>query len=183
MCDLNHYLDFHRVGQVFCVRREVTHIKSQKKTLETVYGITSLSPQKASPVTTPYAQSWPLVHWKQPPLRPWCNFRWRPLLYPYTQCPKDYGSTQKPCYQHFQMVTMSLYRSNHQNYDLQTFSRSQTPSSLIPRRFSSPALFPESHSGTTDIPLPNFPLSLPFPPQRFPPSPLHYSFLTLLALT
>ena len=29
---------------------EVTHIKSQKKTLETVYGITSLSPQKASPV-------------------------------------------------------------------------------------------------------------------------------------
>jgi len=37
------------VGQVFCIRREVTHLKSQKKTEEILYGVTSLSPHKATP--------------------------------------------------------------------------------------------------------------------------------------
>ena len=36
-------------GQVFCINRDVTHTKSKKHTNETVYGITSLSPQNASP--------------------------------------------------------------------------------------------------------------------------------------
>jgi predicted transposase YbfD/YdcC len=37
------------VGQVFCIRREVTRIKANKTTGETVCGITSLPPGKADP--------------------------------------------------------------------------------------------------------------------------------------
>ncbi|NIM97200.1 MAG: ISAs1 family transposase [candidate division Zixibacteria bacterium] len=47
--ELNDYLDFPYVQQVFCVRREVTHLKSGKETEEIAYGTTSLSPQKANP--------------------------------------------------------------------------------------------------------------------------------------
>jgi predicted transposase YbfD/YdcC len=47
--ELNHYLDFPFVAQVFCIRREVTHLKSQKKTHEIAYGISSLPPHKAPP--------------------------------------------------------------------------------------------------------------------------------------
>lgn len=36
------------MAQVFCIRREVTHLKSQKKTEEIAYGITSLPPHKAT---------------------------------------------------------------------------------------------------------------------------------------
>lgn len=32
-----------------CIRRESTYLKTNKKRLETVYGITSLSPEKADP--------------------------------------------------------------------------------------------------------------------------------------
>lgn len=35
--------------QVFWVRREVTHLKKNKETCEIAYGITSLTPEKASP--------------------------------------------------------------------------------------------------------------------------------------
>lgn len=34
---------------MFCIRREVTHLRKNKDTIETVYGITSLSPAYASP--------------------------------------------------------------------------------------------------------------------------------------
>jgi predicted transposase YbfD/YdcC len=37
------------VGQVFCVRREVTHLKKNKQTTEIAYGITSLTPDEAPP--------------------------------------------------------------------------------------------------------------------------------------
>ncbi|MCC7210884.1 MAG: ISAs1 family transposase [Candidatus Brocadia sp.] len=47
--DLNHYLEFPFVGQVFCVHRKFIHLKSQKTTEETRYGITSLTPHKADP--------------------------------------------------------------------------------------------------------------------------------------
>ncbi|UJS22448.1 MAG: hypothetical protein L3J18_02360 [Candidatus Brocadia sp.] len=47
--DLNHYLAFPLVGQVFCIHRKFTYLKSQKTTEETVYGITSLTQQKAGP--------------------------------------------------------------------------------------------------------------------------------------
>ena len=47
--ELNDYLDFPYVGQVFCVHRIVYHIRKDQETTETVYGITSLGPEKASP--------------------------------------------------------------------------------------------------------------------------------------
>jgi hypothetical protein len=46
---LNAYLNFPYVGQVFCLRRNTTQILSQKQSTETVYGLTSLSPEKAQP--------------------------------------------------------------------------------------------------------------------------------------
>ena len=52
--ELNDYLDFPYVGQVFCIRRTTTDldghvVKGRKSIEETVYGLTSLSPQRASP--------------------------------------------------------------------------------------------------------------------------------------
>jgi hypothetical protein len=51
---LNDYVDFPHVAQVFCIRRTTTDLegkvlKGRKSTTETVYGLTSLSPQQASP--------------------------------------------------------------------------------------------------------------------------------------
>lgn len=46
---LNAYLDFPHVGQVFLIEREVLHKKSDKLTKETALGITSRSPEEASP--------------------------------------------------------------------------------------------------------------------------------------
>lgn len=42
-------MDFPHVGQVFCVRREVTHLRKNKESCEIAYGITSLTPDNASP--------------------------------------------------------------------------------------------------------------------------------------
>jgi hypothetical protein len=42
-------VEFPYVGQVFCVLREVTHLKTNKESREIAYGITSLTPNKASP--------------------------------------------------------------------------------------------------------------------------------------
>lgn len=42
-------MNFPHVGQVFCIRREITKLKSAKTTEEIVFGVTSLSPQKANP--------------------------------------------------------------------------------------------------------------------------------------
>ncbi|WP_420886552.1 transposase [Candidatus Kuenenia stuttgartiensis] len=49
--ELNEYLDFPYVKQVFCIHRIFTKVKTGKKTEEIVYGITSLTQQKASPKT------------------------------------------------------------------------------------------------------------------------------------
>jgi len=46
---LNAYLDFPHVGQVFLIEREVLHKKGGKRTCETALGITSRTPQQASP--------------------------------------------------------------------------------------------------------------------------------------
>jgi hypothetical protein len=51
---LNGYLDFPHVGQVFCIRRTTTDlngtvVKGRKSTVETVYGVTSQPPRRASP--------------------------------------------------------------------------------------------------------------------------------------
>lgn len=46
---LNDYLDFPYVGQVFLIEREVVHKKSGKRSMETALGITSRSPEQASP--------------------------------------------------------------------------------------------------------------------------------------
>ncbi len=43
--ELNGYLDFPGVGQVFAVRRETVEVKSGKRRCETAYGVTSLTPQ------------------------------------------------------------------------------------------------------------------------------------------
>jgi len=42
-------VEFPYVGQVFCIIREVTHLKKNKESLEIAYGITSLTPDEASP--------------------------------------------------------------------------------------------------------------------------------------
>lgn len=52
--ELNDYLDFPYVGQVFCIRRTTTDlngkpVKGRRSTKETVYGVTSLLPERASP--------------------------------------------------------------------------------------------------------------------------------------
>ena len=52
--ELNDYVNFPHVAQVFCIRRTTTDLegkvlKGRKSTTETVYGLTSLSPQQASP--------------------------------------------------------------------------------------------------------------------------------------
>ena len=52
--ELNGYLNFPYVGQVFCIRRTTTDlngnvVKGRKSTVETVYGLTSLSSDRASP--------------------------------------------------------------------------------------------------------------------------------------
>ena len=46
---LNDYLNFPGVAQVFAVRRETVEVKSGKQSCETIYGLTSLNEQLASP--------------------------------------------------------------------------------------------------------------------------------------
>jgi len=46
---LNAYLAFPHVGQVFCLRRDVTTLATGLTRSETVYGVTSLAPADASP--------------------------------------------------------------------------------------------------------------------------------------
>lgn len=47
--ELNAYLDWPYVAQVFRLEREVWHEKHQGRTRQVVYGLTSLTPQQASP--------------------------------------------------------------------------------------------------------------------------------------
>ena len=47
--ELNDYLDWPYVAQVFRLEREVWHTKYQGRTRQVVYGLTSLTPHKASP--------------------------------------------------------------------------------------------------------------------------------------
>ena len=47
--ELNDYLDFPCVGQVFAVRRETVEVKSGRRRSETAYGVTSLTSGAASP--------------------------------------------------------------------------------------------------------------------------------------
>ena len=47
--ELNGYLNFPGVGQVFAVRRETVEVKSGKRRIETAYGVTSLTPEAATP--------------------------------------------------------------------------------------------------------------------------------------
>lgn len=49
-CELNDYLDWPGVAQVFRLERLVWHEKHQGYTRHVVYGLTSLSPQQASPL-------------------------------------------------------------------------------------------------------------------------------------
>lgn len=46
---LNGYLDFPHVGQAFCIERESADKKTGKTSRELVYGLTSRSPEQASP--------------------------------------------------------------------------------------------------------------------------------------
>ncbi len=47
--ELNDYLDWPYVAQVFRLEREVWHEKYRGRTRQVVYGLTSLEPQRASP--------------------------------------------------------------------------------------------------------------------------------------
>ena len=58
---LNDYLDFPGVGQVFAVGRQTVEVNSGKRHSETVYGVTSLSPQRI-PSTPAHPQSRALDH-------------------------------------------------------------------------------------------------------------------------
>lgn len=48
MQDADGFLDWPGVEQLFKLVRQVTHIKSQKTTMEVIYGLTSCTPQRAS---------------------------------------------------------------------------------------------------------------------------------------
>ena len=48
---LNHYVAVPHVGQVFCIEREVIEKKSGRHTFEVALGITSCTPEQASPTT------------------------------------------------------------------------------------------------------------------------------------
>ena len=48
-CELNDYVNFPGVAQVFAVRRDTVEVKSGKRRCETAYGVTSLTPHAASP--------------------------------------------------------------------------------------------------------------------------------------
>lgn len=47
--ELEGYLDFPYAAQVFCIQRDTTALSSGKIHTQTVYGLTSLSPEKADP--------------------------------------------------------------------------------------------------------------------------------------
>jgi predicted transposase YbfD/YdcC len=52
--ELNDFVDFPHVGQVFCIRRTTTDlqgnlVKGRKSIVELAYGLTSLMPQEAQP--------------------------------------------------------------------------------------------------------------------------------------
>ena len=47
--ELNDYLDFSDVNQIFAVRRETVEVKSGRRRCETAYGVTGLPPDAASP--------------------------------------------------------------------------------------------------------------------------------------
>jgi len=45
--ELNDYLQFPHVGQIFCIQREITQKKTGKRSCEIAYGITSQTPEQA----------------------------------------------------------------------------------------------------------------------------------------
>jgi len=47
--EINDYVRFPGVGQVFAVHREVTEVKTGERSAETAVGVTSLSPEAAAP--------------------------------------------------------------------------------------------------------------------------------------
>ncbi|MDZ7752882.1 MAG: hypothetical protein U5S82_14785 [Gammaproteobacteria bacterium] len=63
---LNGYLDFPHVGQVFLIEREVLIKKTAKRSCEIALGITSRSPQQASPERLLANQSRTLAHREHP---------------------------------------------------------------------------------------------------------------------
>ncbi len=48
--ELQGYLDFPYAAQVLCIQRDITELSTGEFRTETVYGVTSLSPEKADPV-------------------------------------------------------------------------------------------------------------------------------------
>jgi hypothetical protein len=66
--ELNDFVHFPHVGQAFCIKRERKLQPSGKTTTETVYGITSLTPDKAEPerLMTLVRNHWTIenrLHW------------------------------------------------------------------------------------------------------------------------
>ena len=51
--EINDYVRFPGVGQVFAVRREVTEVRTGERRVETACGVTNLSPEAASPKRLP----------------------------------------------------------------------------------------------------------------------------------
>ena len=66
--ELNDYVNFPYVSQVFCIERKITQLKKETTTIETVYGITSQSQEKASPekILNQNRKHWSIenkIHW------------------------------------------------------------------------------------------------------------------------
>jgi predicted transposase YbfD/YdcC len=66
--ELNGYLDFPHAAQVFAIQRDTTEMVSQKLRSETVYGITSMTAERADPerVLTLSRTHWSIenrLHW------------------------------------------------------------------------------------------------------------------------
>jgi len=78
--ELNSYLDFPHVGQVYMIEREVFHKKSQKRTVGTALGITSRTTEQADAQRF-NVQSWALGDRKFMPLYYRLELRRRPQPY------------------------------------------------------------------------------------------------------
>lgn len=59
--EINDYLAFPHVAQCFCIQRDVTKLSNGKHHTETVYGVTSISADQASPDRL---LGWARGHWE-----------------------------------------------------------------------------------------------------------------------
>ena len=99
--ELNDYLDFPGVGQVFAIRRDTVEVKSAKRRVETVYGVTSLTPPRRIPPTPPLPQSRTLEHRGDAP-HPRLELRRGPQPHPHRPRPAEHDPAATLRHRHHQ---------------------------------------------------------------------------------